>query len=280
MQHLNKVSRLSGLALAALLVASPSLVNATQIPSQIADSQTDAVMLAQFRLPRLPTRVPTNIPEAIDTVNTVLREFERMQQQQRREEERQLREINRIRQREEREARAREAARQRQAYFESLTPEQQQAYIEEQRRRQQVMADLISTLFLGAIMSDLGGGGSSPVANPSVASAPQVIYRDDETRICQSQSGDQCESFQIVSSGNLLFFAYYFNNAPFSFIASAAEPIQQTESVTAYAVGSIMIIDEMQERLGHCVVGRLGNQQYHQVICSTTDGLEFEYMAH
>jgi hypothetical protein len=280
MHHLNQVSRLSGLALASLIVASPSLVNATQLPSQIADSQTDAVMLAQFRLPRLPTRIPTNIPEAIDTVNTVLREFERTQQQQRREEERQLREINRIRQREEREARAREAARQRQAYFESLTPEQQQAYIEEQQRRQQVMADLISAFFLGAVMSDLGGG-SSPVANPSVASSdPQVIYQDDTTRRCQAQSGDQCESFKIVNSGDLLFFAYYFNGTPFTFIAHAAEPIQQTDSVTAYLVSHVLVLGERQERLGHCVVGRLGNQQYHQVTCSSRDGLEFEYMAH
>jgi hypothetical protein len=121
---------------------------------------------------------------------------------------------------------------------------------------------------------------SRPSTTAQTSSNARVIHRNDRPTRCQLQSGGQttqCEAFQITQGDSVLIFSYYFNGVPISLLA-LAEPVQQTDSVSGYVVGGLMIGTERSEMLGSCVVARLGNQQYQQTLCTTESGLEFRYI--
>lgn len=114
-----------------------------------------------------------DINNAIETIDRVVDTVDRIEERERAEQERQERlEAERQRQ-EELEAARREAteqqqleAEQRRQYFESLSPEEQEAYLAEQRAMQQAQVDAATALFLLLISSD-GGWGDSSQANPA-----------------------------------------------------------------------------------------------------------------
>lgn len=119
-------------------------------------------------------------------------------------------------------------------------------------------------------------------ATSQSASNAQVIHRDDSPRQCQIEGGSNrqssnCEAFQITQGDGVLFFSYYFNGAPISFLA-IDEPVQQTDSATGYLVGGLMFGTEYVEMVGSCAVGRVGNQQYQMAVCTTEDDLKFTYL--
>lgn len=169
---------LPALALASLMGPTPAL-GATQATTQVVTASAEPVMVA-------------NLDNVLRDINRrgqqVQREIQRQQQQQERREQedalqrqRQEREAARQRQQQEAEAarqanaerRRLEAEHQRQ-YFESLTPEQQQAYIAERRARQAAQAEVMAELFI--LLTGSGGGGSAPAS-----SGPDYIYVPDNS---------------------------------------------------------------------------------------------------
>ncbi|NJL47628.1 MAG: hypothetical protein HC929_09265 [Leptolyngbyaceae cyanobacterium SM2_5_2] len=163
---------LPSLTLVSLLGLTPSLAVA-QLTTQTVSDQPEEVIIANiFRdIDRTIQDGRRTIDDATDLVDTITRPFEERAAAQRAEEERQLRELERIRLQEEREAAVRVAAEQRRQYFESLTPEQQQAYVAEQERLQQQQIDMISQFFLEALVSSS--------TQPDRGDYPQGMTRDE-----------------------------------------------------------------------------------------------------
>jgi hypothetical protein len=156
------------------IVASLSLLNAfpclavsqadSRLSTQSSSRHSETVTVAGFF---------DNINDAIETIDRVVDTVDRIEERERADQERQERlEAERQRQ-EELEAARREAteqqqleAEQRRQYFESLSPEEQEAYLAEQRAMQQAQVNAATALFLLLISSD-GGWGDSSQANPA-----------------------------------------------------------------------------------------------------------------
>ncbi|MEM1241148.1 MAG: hypothetical protein AAGI45_15010 [Cyanobacteria bacterium P01_H01_bin.26] len=143
-----------GLGLVALAVT-PSLLSVSPsvaaVPGQTTISLSEPVMIAGFFDDAL---------KIIDVGIGVVNAFEERAQAQREEEARQLRELEAIRVQQEREAAKAAAAEQRRQYWESLTPEQQEAYIAEQREKERAQMDAVAGLLLGWMSSGADDGGS------------------------------------------------------------------------------------------------------------------------
>lgn len=113
-----------------------------------------------------------NVINTVERGLNVINSFEAMAQAQREEEARQLRELEAIRVQDERDQAAAAAAQQRLQYWESLTPEEKEAYIAEQREREQDQADAVATLLLIGLF----GAGSDEGSHSDTRSDYDVIY--------------------------------------------------------------------------------------------------------
>ena len=144
-----------GLGLVALAVTS-SLMSVSPgvaaVPGQTAISLSEPVMIAGF------------FDDALKIINTgieVVETFEARAEAQREKEAQQLRELEAIRVQQEREAAQAAAAEQRRQYWASLTPEQQEAYLAEQREKERAQMDAVAgMLLLGMMSSGSDDGGS------------------------------------------------------------------------------------------------------------------------
>ncbi len=168
------------LALASLLGAAPCLA-AVQPSDQFVTHQSEPVMVA-------------NLGNLNRDVNRAAQDVERQLQRQQRDRERQEREATRARERQQQEAarerqrQEQEAARQAAAeqrrlaaererqYFESLSPEQQQAYLTEKRAREAAQIEAAASVLMFLFSS--GDGGSAPESsNPDYIYVPDNTYR-------------------------------------------------------------------------------------------------------
>ncbi|MGB3310490.1 MAG: hypothetical protein WBG32_06475 [Nodosilinea sp.] len=159
---------LSGLLAASIVGATPGFA-ATEVPTHAVTDLSEPVMVA-------------NLGNVLRDINRGAQQVQQEIQRQQRQQQRRDQEAARQRQQQEQESarqaaaeqRRLEAERQRQ-YFESLTPEQQQAYIAEQRARQAAQAGVMAELFILLVGS--GDGGSAPAS-----SGPDYIYVPDNSR--------------------------------------------------------------------------------------------------
>lgn len=145
---------LPSLLLASLLGGSPA-ATATQPSLQSMADPSEPVMTA-------------DLGDLLREINRGAQQVDRHLRQRQQEQQRQEREAARLRERQEQEA-ARQAAAERQRleaqrqqqYFDSLTPEQQQAYIAEQRAREAAQAEATARVFVPLMMLFMGSGGES-----------------------------------------------------------------------------------------------------------------------
>lgn len=143
------------MALASLLVGPTSASAATQSTTQTLPHSSETVLVA-------------NLGTILRDINRGVQQVQREIERQQREQERREREAVRQQQIQEQEA-DRQAAAERQRleaererqYFESLTPEQQQAYMAERRARQAAQAEMMTELFILLIGSGDDAGNSS-----------------------------------------------------------------------------------------------------------------------
>jgi HD superfamily phosphohydrolase len=168
------IQRLSSVALISCLTyvfcgafnSAVAMSKSTDDLPQTSSAPAEPVVLAQLRL-----------PEVIRGTNQTINQLERIRAQQKRREEllrrkqewearREERKAEILRRQQELEVARREATEQqrleaerRQRYFESLSPEQKEAYLAEQRARRE-QADKAATLVL--MMIFMGGSGSNP----------------------------------------------------------------------------------------------------------------------
>ncbi|TVP65881.1 MAG: hypothetical protein EA342_13315 [Leptolyngbya sp. LCM1.Bin17] len=150
LRRLSLALGLPALALASLLGPTPTLA-----ATQAVTDPAEPVMVA-------------NLGNILRDVNRGAQQVQQEIQRQQREQERREREAARQRQRQEQEAarqaaterRRLEAERQRQ-YFESLTPEQQQAYLAEQRARQAAQAEAAARIMWWFLENGDSSGNSS-----------------------------------------------------------------------------------------------------------------------
>ena len=145
---------LPALALASLLGATPGSA-AASAPTQTTTDASEPVMVA-------------NLGNILRDINRGAQQVQQEIQRQQREQQRREREAARQQQIQEREA-ARQAAAERQRleaerqrqYFESLTPEQQQAYLAEQRARQAAQAEAAARIMWWFLENGDSSGNSS-----------------------------------------------------------------------------------------------------------------------
>lgn len=143
-----------------------------QVSNPTSPSRAEPVMIADFfRIFQDAVQTIQQVDQAIDLVDSVIQQENRRQ------------ELEAARQAATEQDRL--EAERRQQYFESLSPEQQQAYIEEQRAMQ-AQRDQAANLFLLGVMSLMFGGSSSesePAASP-YEDAPECQMVDGWLR-CQ-----------------------------------------------------------------------------------------------
>lgn len=136
------------LALASLLVGPPPARAATQATMQTTSHSSEPVMVA-------------NLGNILRDINRGAQQVQREIQRQQREQEHREREAVRQQQIQQQEADRLAAAERERQYFESLTPEQQQAYMAERRARQAAQAEMMTELFILLIGSGDDAGNSS-----------------------------------------------------------------------------------------------------------------------
>lgn len=170
------VRGLSSVALASFFSFQPGIVMSKvveQVPEATSSAQTQPMIIAN------PFRIIQDAVRTVDTVNQI-----RLREQRRQEAERRQQELEAAR----REAteQQRLEAEQRRQYFESLSPEEQQAYLAEQRARK-VQRDKTANLFLlmmGAMM--FGGSGTG--------------QQDDDDRVCRNERQVGLNDFEKMTA--------------------------------------------------------------------------------
>lgn len=162
------------LALASLLGAiTPGFAAAQDTNQAVADS-SEPVMVA-------------NLSNIFRDVNRGVQEVQRDTQRQQREQERRLRTEQRRQQAEQRRQQAEERrqriaeqnrleAERRRQYFESLSPEQQQAFLEEQRARR-AQAEEAATIFLIQVLTESLRTGGPSSGNSSMGDEVDICLR-------------------------------------------------------------------------------------------------------
>lgn len=165
------IRRLSSITLVSCLCVSSGAAMAKvteQVSNPTSSAQTEPMIIAN------PLRKIREGVRIIDQVNQI-----RLQEQRREEAERRQRE---------QEAAQREAAERERKYFESLSPEQQQAYLAEKRERQARYDQFAIGLLGFGLMGMFGGSSSQEPAKPSYEyDAPNCRYEylgGEHVRIC------------------------------------------------------------------------------------------------
>lgn len=166
--HLSLQISLPSLVLASLLGTAPSLA-VTQDAEQVVSDWSEPVLTAGFF-------------DVLEDINNVVQDAEVVLQQQRRQQVRQQQESEAQHRQQERDSitatqdaqRQLEAQRERE-YFESLNPEQQQAYIEEKQRQEAAQIEAATTFMLWLFSTD-GGSGTSTTSEDS-----QIMYDQQRT---------------------------------------------------------------------------------------------------
>lgn len=163
---------LSSVAIVSCLNVSPSLAMiraSEQAANPIPSSQTEPILMAGLFDDLLEavedaTEIVDTVTETVDTVTTFIDEQDRRQQY-----EEAMRAAN---------ERDRLEAEARQRYFESLSPEQQQAYIAQQEELQ-AQQDQASALFLMGLAALMFGGSSSQSAGEGSPNDLCYVYNSD-----------------------------------------------------------------------------------------------------
>lgn len=175
----------SAILLACLGITSESaLAKATeQAPDSTSSSQTNTVQVAGF-FDSLQDVVNTirQVNQVVDSVNSIVE-----QENNRRELEAAQRAAS---------EQERLEAEHRQQYFESLSPEQRQAYIQEQKSRQN-QNDQVANLFLLMMFSSMMGGPSNASASDGSSNDICYVYNSDGT-VAYTTTRDQISNFSGV----------------------------------------------------------------------------------
>jgi hypothetical protein len=158
------IRRLSGLALVSILTLNSGVAMARgldQAPTPISSAQAEPLQAEPVMMANIFRRF-IRIPRPVNQINQIIIREQRKQEYERRQQERmrayELRKQELEVARREATEQQRLEAEQRQRYFESLSPEQKQAYLAEQRARRE-QADKVAVLFIMTMF--LGGMGSS-----------------------------------------------------------------------------------------------------------------------
>jgi thiol:disulfide interchange protein len=158
------IRRLSGIALVSVLTLNSGVAMARgldQAPTPTSSAQAEPLQAEPLMMANNIFRRMIRFPRPVNQTNqAIIREQRRQEYERRKQERMQAYELRKqeleVARREATEQQRLEAER-RQQYFESLSPEQKQAYLAEQRARRE-QADKVAALF---IMMFLGGIGSS-----------------------------------------------------------------------------------------------------------------------
>jgi hypothetical protein len=158
------IRRLSGLALASVLTLNSGVAMARgldQEPTPVSSAQAEPLQAEPLMMANIFRRF-IRIPRPVNQINQIIIREQRKQEYERRQQERlrayELRKQELEVARREATEQQRLEAEQRQRYFESLSPEEKQAYLAEQRARRE-QADKTAALFMMMLFG--GGSGSS-----------------------------------------------------------------------------------------------------------------------